>query len=183
MTKSRVVSVFGSSRPEPDSPDYRQAYALGEALARAGYTIMTGGYGGTMEAASKGAKAAGGHVIGVTVALFEEAGYRTGPNPYNDEIIRYDTLHERLLHLVSRGDAAIALPGGIGTLSEVFLTWSLLQVGEIRRKPFILLGEWWTGIMECVYGDGTYIREEDRSLLRVAYTPDEVIALLREKGV
>ncbi len=138
---------------------------------------MTGGYYGTMEAVSKGAKLAGGHVIGVTVSMFEGTGQLT-PNAYNDEVVCYDTLHERLYHLVTRCDAAVALQGGIGTLSEVTLMWSLLQVGEIRAKPFVLLGKRWQDLLNQFYGEGEYIRAEHMKLWKCVPTPQEVIRAL-----
>ncbi len=175
--KRGVVSVFGGSSPRPGTPAYDEAYRLGRLLAEEGYAVMTGGYGGTMEAASKGAREAGGHVIGVTVAAFERDGHH--PNPYLDEVIRYERLPDRLLHLVTRCDAAVALRGGIGTLSEVSLLWSLLQSGQIEPKPFILLGEEWRTLFEMYYGNGEYISGQHMGLFRIARTPEQVITLLR----
>lgn len=172
-----TVSVFGGGSPQPGEPAYEQAYELGKQLAEAGYTVMTGGYSGTMEATSRGAKEAGGHVIGVTVGLFERVGL--SPNPYIDQIIQYDELSERLLHVVKRGDAAIALPGGVGTLSEVALMWSLLQTGEVPPRPFILVGEHWADLLQTYYGAGTYIRDADMSLWQVARTSEQAVMMLR----
>ena len=136
---AKIVSVFGGSAPRPETAPYAEARALGAALAQAGWTVATGGYSGVMEAASRGAHEAGGHVIGVTCSLIEEwKGLRA--NAWVKEEKRFATLRERLGHLVEFCDAAIALPGGVGTLSEVALTWSLLQTGEIKRKPLITIG-------------------------------------------
>lgn len=179
MSKPLVVSVYGSARPQPHHPLYMQAERLGRLLGEAGYTVMTGGYGGVMEAASKGAKQAGAHVIGVTVGLFERSGRRSGPNPYVDEVIRYDTLSERMLHIVTQCDAAVALAGGIGTLNEVALTWSLMQVGEIKPKPFVLLGREWLDLFTLYRGDGSFITEEEMSLWQPANTPEEAVTLIR----
>jgi uncharacterized protein (TIGR00725 family) len=129
----RTIALFGSGSAPADHPVLVEAERLGRLLTETGFTLLCGGYGGTMEAASKGAKSGGGFVIGVTVALFERQGYRPGPNRYVDQVIRYDTLRERLYHLVERCDGAVVLPGGIGTLSELALTWSLMQVGEIEQ--------------------------------------------------
>ena len=172
-----VISVFGSSSPRPGSADYEAARIVGRLLVGAGFAVQTGGYAGTMEAASKGAKAAGGQVIGVTVGQFDRDGLR--PNPYIDEIISFESLSERLLHLVKASDASIALPGGLGTLSEVALTWSLLQVAEVAPRPFILIGEQWGDLMRNFYGDGSYIREVDMHLWRVVRTPEQAVTLLR----
>jgi uncharacterized protein (TIGR00730 family) len=173
----QVVSVYGSSAPQPGEDGYELAHRLGRELAGAGYTVMTGGYAGTMEAVSRGAHEAGGHVIGVTARLFDAMGHEA--NSYIDEEIAYDTLAERLLHLVTRSDAAVALPGGVGTLSEVALTWSLLQTGEITPRPFVLLGEWWDAWMRAYYGEGQYIREQHLHLFQVARTPQQAVTMLR----
>lgn len=172
-----IVSVFGGSAPRPGEPAYDEAYRLGKLLGQAGYNVMTGGYMGTMEATSRGAKETGAHVIGVTVGLFEQAG--RSPNGYVDEVVHYDTLSERLLHLVKGCQAAVALPGGIGTLSEVTLMWSLLQTGEIEPMPFVLLGEDWRRLMQSIYGTGQYIREADMSLVQIARTPEQAVTMLR----
>ena len=177
MTASPIVTVFGGSRPRPGDPAYAEAEALGRLLAEAGYTVQTGGYSGTMEATSKGAKAAGGHVVGVTVGLFEAEGGQ--PNGFIDEVVHFELLADRLLYLVRSCRAAIALPGGIGTLSEVALTWSLLQVAEITPRPFILIGEQWGDLLRTFYADGSYIREADMHLWRIARTPEQAVTLLR----
>jgi len=174
-----IVTVYGSSQPAPDSPAYTDAERVGRLLGEAGYSVMTGGYFGTMEAVSKGAKEAGAHVIGVTVSIFEGSGKRSGPNSYCDEIIRYDTLRDRLYHLVTRCDAAVALPGGIGTLSEVALTWSLLQVGEISPRPFVLVGERWGKTLSDFYDGGQYIDHNHLRLWQIAPTPEQVAPLIR----
>src|SRR3972149_3812445 len=139
----RIASVFGGSAPKPGTPPYEEARALGATLARAGWTVATGGYTGVMEAASRGAAEAGGHVIGVTCGLIENGVEGLRANAWVGEEIKFATLRERLYHLVEFCDAAIAMPGGIGTLSEVALTWSLLQTGEMPRKPFVVVGRLW----------------------------------------
>lgn len=175
----KTVTVFGASTPRPDSDAYRSAESVGRALGKAGFTVMTGGYFGTMEAVSKGAKAEGARVIGVTVKIFEGDGKRPGPNAFNDEVIQYDYLRDRLYHLVSRCDAAVALPGGIGTLSEVALTWSLLQVSEIKHMPFVLVGEKWGKLLSDFYGGGLYVAEHYMKLWEVAHTPEQVVSLIQ----
>lgn len=175
---SPVVTVYGASNPRPGETDYQLGEELGRLLGEAGYTVMTGGYFGTMEAVSKGAKSAGAHVIGVTVALFEGPGKRPGANAYVDEVISYHTLRDRLYHLVSRCDAAIALPGGIGTLSEVALTWSLMQAGEIGPRPFIVFGGW-EELLTRLYGDGRYIRAQYMRLWQAASSAPEAVNLLK----
>ena len=179
MKQNKTVSVFGGSTPRPGDSAYKEAEELGRLLAEAGYSVMTGGYGGTMEAVSKGAKEAGGHVIGVTVEMFEEGGLRAA-NQYVDEVIRYETLSDRLMHLVTQCDAAVALRGGIGTLSEVALTWSLLQVREIETMPFVLVGDEWQDVLMLFYGTGRYIQESHMQLWACARTPEDVMSLLKD---
>ncbi|HSD85483.1 MAG TPA: LOG family protein [Anaerolineae bacterium] len=171
-----IAVVFGSNSPQVGDFDYEQARELGCLLAQAGYVVATGGYFGTMEAASRGAKEAGGHVVGVTTSLFDEV--RLHPNAYLDEEIKFPTLFQRLHHLVTMADAWVALPGGIGTLSEVALTWSLLQVGEVKRQPFVLVGEMWHATIERFSND-RYVRTAYRELVKYADTIQDVLAQLK----
>jgi hypothetical protein len=174
--KGPVAVVFGSNSPKEGDPDYAAARQLGYALAQAGYVVATGGYFGTMEAASRGAKEAGGHVIGVTTSIFD--GVRLQPNAYLDEEIKLPTLFQRLHHLVTMADVWVALPGGIGTLSEVALTWSLLQVGEMPRQPFVLVGAQWRQTIGGFSND-YYVRPQYRALLRYADDVMQVVDLLK----
>src|SRR5438477_6894431 len=137
----KVVGIFGSAEGQPGTPDYGDALNLGKMLAQAGCMVMTGGYGGAMGAVSKGAAEAGGYVIGVTVGLFKERGLV--PNPYLHEEVHLPTLAERLNYLIVKPDAYVFLKGGAGTLSEMALAWSLLQVAEIPARPMILVGSMW----------------------------------------
>jgi uncharacterized protein (TIGR00730 family) len=171
-----IVTVYGSNSPQAGEAEYEQARALGRLLAQHGYVVATGGYAGTMEAASRGAKEAGGHVIGVTTALFD--GIRRSANPYLDEEIKLPTLFQRLQHLVTLADAWVALPGGIGTLSEVALTWSLMQVGELPRHPFVLVGAMWRTTIGEFSGD-YHVRPQFRELIQYAETVEQVLPLLK----
>jgi uncharacterized protein (TIGR00730 family) len=177
----RIVSVFGGSAPKPGTPAYETARTLGGALARAGWTVATGGYSGVMEAASRGAAEAGGHVIGVTCGLIEDwKGLRA--NAWVKEEIKFATLRERLYRLVEFCDAAVALPGGIGTLSEVALTWSLLQTGEIKRKPFVVVGRVWSETVSTFMreADG-YLHAGDAELIRVARDVEEAVRRISDQ--
>lgn len=153
MTKTIVV--FGGSNP--DSHDYDQALKLGRLLGSRGWTVVTGGYIGTMEAVSRGAAEQGGHVVGVTCDEIER--FRpVGPNPWVQEERRYSTLFERLQEMVTAGDAAIALPGGAGTLTEICLLWNHLLIGALTPRPLILVGSGWQTVMTTfftVLGDYT----------------------------
>ncbi len=176
MTK---ISVFGGSSPKRGSEAYQQAYQLGKLLAEAGVTVMTGGYMGTMEAASRGASEAGGHVIGVTCEEIEQ--WRPiGPNQWVAEEWRCETFRERLNSLIDNCDGAIALPGGIGTLLEICLTWNQLVIGSIDPKPLILMGEAWHKLMETLFHElGDYISLQHREYIAFAPDPEAACHLLQ----
>lgn len=174
-----VISVFGSSAPRPGSPAYEQARTLGRLLADAGFAVATGGYVGTMEATSQGANEAGGHVIGVGSAQIER--FRPGGlNRWVAEEIRYERLQERVLHLVRYNDGIIVLPGGIGTLSELSLAWSFLQVGEMEPRPLVLVGEIWRETMQALLRS-EYVQEPHAGLLHFATGPEEAVAHIVEE--
>jgi uncharacterized protein (TIGR00730 family) len=169
-----VISVFGSSAPTPGSPGYEEARTVGRLLAEAGFAVATGGYCGTMEAVSQGAAEAGGRVIGVTCDQIEV--FRPlGPNRFVTEEIRFPTLPERVQHLVRENDGMIVLSGGIGTLSELAMAWSLLQVAEIPARPLVLLGEIWQGTMRAFFNPD-FIRQQDMDMLFLADSPETAVA-------
>ena len=152
---SKVIGVYGSAATKAEAPEYADAVALGAAIARAGYSVMTGGYAGMMGAVSRGAAEAGGHVIGVTVGLFKERGLI--PNPFLHEEIHLPTLSTRLNHLIVAPDAYVVLKGGAGTLSEFALAWSLLQVGELPLRPLIAVGPLWKSLVPLLAKEGTLL--------------------------
>lgn len=162
------VSVFGGSQPKPDSPAYEEARQLGKLLAQHDHTVLTGGYIGTMEAVSRGAHEAGGHVIGVTCAEIER--WRSvGANQWVKEQVRRETLLERLQALIQECDAAIALPGGPGTLTEISLMWNLMIVESMRRRPLVLVGDGWQSVFDQLFQAlGAYVPVNQRELLRFA---------------
>ena len=171
-----IVSIFGGSALAPASPGYQEALALGRLLAQAGYTVATGGYDGAMEAASRGAKEAGGHTIGVTASHF--ASRKFSPNAWIDQEIAFPTLFQRLHHLVTFSHALVALRGGVGTLSEVALAWSLMQVAEMPCKPFVLVGPHWRRLLATFQREST-VKEHDLDLLSFAPTVEAVVSLLQ----
>ena len=172
------VSVFGGSQPKPGSLAYEEARQLGDLLAKRGHTVMTGGYIGTMEAVSRGAAEAGGHVIGVTCGEIER--WRdVGANQWVKEEWRKQTLVERLQVLIRECDAAIALPGGPGTLTETSLMWNLMIVESMRRRPLILIGDGWQTVFDQVlHSFGEYIPEAQKELLQFARDVKSAIELL-----
>jgi uncharacterized protein (TIGR00730 family) len=173
---SSIISVFGSSAPQPGSADYEMARDLGRRLAQAGFIVQTGGYVGVMEGASQGANEAGGHVIGVTCDQIE-AFRPLKANPWVKEEIRHLTLRERVLYLVDHCDGITVMPGGIGTLSELALAWSFAQVGEMSPKPIIPIGGLWQRTL-AAFIDRAYVRPEHFALLSPVRTVAEAVEVL-----
>jgi uncharacterized protein (TIGR00730 family) len=152
---------------------------MGRLLAQAGYAVATGGYGGVMEGASRGAVEAGGHAIGVTCTLIED--WREGliANQWVKEEIRFASLRERLFHLVSFCDAAVALGGGIGTLAEISFLWSLAQTGEVPLKPLVVVGPIWRETLQAFMKESEgYIRPGDKDLITFVESVDDVVGRL-----
>lgn len=141
----KIITVFGSSRPKPGDADYQEARALGKALAARGFAVGTGGYGGTMEAASRGAKEGGGKTYGITAEFFAR-----GANQWVDVEIRKKTWAERLFALIEMADGFVACKGGTGTLVELAVVWEMLNKSVMAAKPFVVLGDFWTPVLERV---------------------------------
>ncbi len=162
------ISVFGGSQPKMGSTAYAEAQSLGTLLAQRGHTVLTGGYMGTMEAISRGAAEAGGHVIGVTCEEIER--WRsTGANPWVLEEWKKETLIQRLQSLIESCDAALALPGGPGTLTEISLMWNLMIIGSLPPRPLVLIGEGWQTVFNQVFlALGGYSPPGQRELLKFA---------------
>jgi predicted Rossmann-fold nucleotide-binding protein len=151
---------------------------LGELLAQRGHTVLTGGYIGTMEAVSRGAHEANGHVIGVTCEDIENW-RKVKANGWVKEERRKKTLIERLQALVEGCDAAIALPGGAGTLAEVSLMWNLMIVESLPRRPLILIGSGWQSTFDQFFRSfETYMPVHQRELLRFAKDVGTAVKLL-----
>lgn len=181
MTERRpfTVSVFGGSAPLPGSDAYDQAERLGRLLAKNGYAVATGGYIGTMEAVSKGAADAGGRVIGVTCDQIEQ--WRDVlPNPWIDHEIRCPTLRTRVVRLIDEAQAIVALPGGIGTLSEIALAWSMIQIGEIGPRALVLVGDEWQHTFRTFFeGAESYVAVKDRETLTFVQDAEDVVNALQ----
>ncbi len=177
------ISVFGGASPSQDSQAYQQAYHLGQLLGEARAAVLTGGYMGTMEAVSKGASETGAHVIGVTAEEIEN--WREAkPNQWIAEEWRCKTLRERLGKLVENCDAVIALPGGVGTLAEISLTWNQVIVQAITPKPIILLGHEWHQVMETLFTKlGAYVPVASREYLGFAPSPKDAVELLKSLSI
>jgi uncharacterized protein (TIGR00730 family) len=174
------VSVFGGSTPQPGDSAYQQAYDLGQILAQAGYTVITGGYIGTMEAVSRGAAESGGHVIGATCDEIEH--WRpVKANKWVIEEVHFHSMRERLHYLIETCAGALALPGGIGTLAEIAVMWSHLQTGVLTNRALILIGDKWRETFQQFIDDfAPYVKSEHRGLLMYAPDADGAFSLLEQ---
>ena len=174
----RVVTCLGFADAHEDEPLYRDAYEVGEALATAGYVVANGGGPGVMRATSKGAKSAGGKVIGVTfypkdVALFEG---RDKKNPIDEEF-KTESYLERTLKLLDVGQAYVIFKGGTGTISEFGMAWGLARLYLGHHKPLILYGKFWENIM-AAFMSNMRMRPEEFQVYRVVSSAEEVIKAL-----
>ena len=141
------VSIFGSARVAPGSPEYMAAEKLGRLLAQAGFSVITGGGGGVMEAGNKGAAEAGGHSVGLNIELpFEQR-----PNPYANVRLSFRYFFIRKVIFVKYSVAYVVMPGGFGTLDELSEAITLIQTKRIRPFPVFLVGsEYWQGLVDWI---------------------------------
>jgi uncharacterized protein (TIGR00730 family) len=174
-----AVSFFGSARTPPDHPNYALARELARRLGEEGFAIITGGGPGIMEAANRGGRDAGVPSVGLNIELpFEQ-----GPNPYQDLRLDFQFFFTRKVMFVRYATAFVVLPGGFGTLDELFEALVLEQVDKIRDFPIVLVGTaFWSGLLEWsrehLIGEGL-IKPGDLDLLRVTDDPDEVVRIVR----
>jgi len=174
------VTVFGSARFTEEHPYYRLARRTGAELAKVGLTVITGGGPGIMEAANRGAKEMGGRSIGCNIELPVEQ----KPNAYLDQWITFHHFFVRKVMLVKYSYAFVALPGGLGTLDEIFETATLIQTGKIQEFPLVLIGrEFWQPLLdfmrERLIHAGT-IDRADAERFFVTDSPEEAVASLAE---
>lgn len=176
MENRQQVSVFGTARSKEGDTDYAEAQELGRLLAEAGFIVCTGGYSGAMEAVSRGAHEAGGHVVGVTVAGWDEGGRAKQPNRWVIEEIRAASLASRVERLVE-SEALVAIRGGIGTLLEIAMAWNLMQVGQLPRKPLILVGQSWHAVAAAIAAN-LIVDEHDIAIVTQVATVEQAAAVL-----
>jgi len=172
-TNSKRVTVFGGSRCGPDSAEYQEALRLGRLLVEAGFEVCSGGYAGVMEAISRGAHEAGGHVIGITMEQF-----KSEPNRYLKKIEPSADFYARLQMLILNSVGYIALRGGMGTITEISLVWNKLVMNVLPNRPLILLGECWPGAIGCLR-EHLVISDDDMSHLNFVKTAEEAVTVLR----
>ena len=166
------IAILGSARLTENDEWWAQAYKLGALLAKEGYVIVTGGYGGLMTATSRGVHEAGGRAIGLPMQHW------TGiaPNPWNADL-RWSSNYGTRLNYILHCDAVIALPGGVGTLSEMAIAWSASQT-ERRALPLVLLGDCWLQVIKAVR-ENLVVSDVDLNLLRFAASPEEAVRELQ----
>jgi uncharacterized protein (TIGR00730 family) len=175
-----AVSIFGSARTKPDDPYYQKAELLARLLAEHGFSVITGGGPGVMEAANKGAAEAGGKSVGMNIRLpFEQK-----PNPYANLTIDYKYFFIRKVMFVKYAMAYVILPGGFGTMDELFEALTLIQTKRIKPFPVILMGsEYWKGLYDwlkkAMLRDDK-IAPEDLELFQVIDDPEEVVRHIKK---
>jgi uncharacterized protein (TIGR00725 family) len=150
----KLVAVFGPGNIPVNDPLYREAERFGSLLASAGFGVVTGGYDGVMEAASKGARESGGIAIGVTAEVYYARG-REG-NAYLSREVRVKSATDRLMELLDLPDAWTAIGNSTGTLAEIAMAWDFLTKAFLPNKPILLIGESWKGFVEYVSTDAQF---------------------------
>ena len=176
------VTVFGSARFEEDHRYYRLAREMGRRIAQAGYTVMTGGGPGIMEAANRGARDVGGHSVGCNIQLQQEQ----EPNPYLDRFVEFDHFFVRKVMLVRYSNAFVVMPGGFGTLDEVFETATLIQTGKVANFPIVALGsDYWGHLAEFAQRAMVHnetISPEDMDLISITDSLDDAMEIILGAG-
>lgn len=174
------VSIFGSARTAPDDPQYQLAQEMAEAIVKAGLGIITGGGPGIMEAANKGAKAAGGTSVGLNINL----PYEQKANPYidRDKLMNFEYFFVRKVMFIKYSQGFVVMPGGLGTLDELFEALTLIQTEKIKKFPILLVGkDYWGGLLKWIKAlllKEHKIDAEDLDLIHVVETKEEVIEQL-----
>ena len=176
-----TVTVYGSARATPESPAYESAERMGRALAKAGFSVVTGGGPGVMEAANKGAAEAGGTSIGIAIDAPGEV-----PNTYSNVSMSLHYFFVRKVMLVWRASGYVLMPGGLGTLDELFETTTLMATEKLEPFPVVLFGsDYWTGLVDWLR-DSTlergFISQADIDRLVVTDDIDEVVRLMKSSG-
>jgi hypothetical protein len=173
------VSIFGSSRVRPGEETYETAVAIAKKLAENGYHVITGGGPGVMEAANKGAREGGGKSVGLNIRLPMEE----GPNPYADIQLDFRYFFVRKVMFVKYAQAYVGMPGGFGTLDEIFEAITLIQTKRIKPFPVILVGsDYWGPLWEWVRStllERGLISSEDLDLVSMLDDPDEVVKTIK----
>lgn len=185
MRAEKIVTVFGSSRPKAGDAEYEEARRLGILLAQRGLAVCSGGFGGVMEAVSRGAKEGGGKTYGVTAEFFKRKA-----NAWVDTEVRMETWDERLFELIRLADGFAVCKGGTGTLVELAVVWEMLNKSVIAGKPIAVVGDFWQPILDRVreVEQGPRPSTEDRvwgeangNLVYSAVSPEEASQYLADR--
>ena len=177
---ANAVTIFGSARVQPNNPYYKKAEYLAHRLAEEGFSVITGGGPGIMEAGNRGAAEAGGKSVGMNIHLpFEQK-----PNPYANINIEYNYFFIRKVMFVKYAMAYVVLPGGFGTLDELFEALTLIQTRRIKSFPVILMGsEFWQGMIDwlksTVLREGN-ISQDDLAIIEIIDDPEEVVKYIKK---
>ena len=172
----RIVTIFGGAKCQELDDEYRDAHRVGELLATAGFTICTGGYLGVMEAASRGAREAGGRVLGIVMNQF-----KSEPNRYLTDKVATPHFYERLQRLITRSVGFVAIRGGMGTVTELSLVWNKIQTKVIEPRPLVLLGDCWPPVVEQ-WKKYLAVSDADVAALDFARTPEEAVEIIKLKS-
>src|SRR3954466_10358114 len=176
------VTVFGSARIKPDDPHYELALKMGAAIARLGFTVMTGGGPGIMEAANRGAKEVGGRSVGCNIELpFEQVS-----NIYLDRCVRLHYFFVRKALLIKYSYAFVVMPGGAGTLDELFEALTLIQTGKIKNFPIVIIGtSYWKELIEFIGKMSQFgmIDPADVHLIHATDSVDEAVEHIRRNAI
>jgi len=175
-----AVTIFGSARATPGDETYEKTYEIAKKLSLHGYNVITGGGPGVMEAGNKGAKEGGAKSVGLNIQLPLEQ----SPNPYSTLKLNFQYFFVRKVMFVKYAQAYIGMPGGFGTMDEIFEALTLIQTKRIKPFPVILVGtQYWTGLLEWIRNTlvyGKYISPEDLDFFTLLDDPDEVVHTIRK---
>ncbi|MCX5853065.1 MAG: TIGR00730 family Rossman fold protein [Deltaproteobacteria bacterium] len=176
----QAVTIFGSARVRPDDPYYKKAEHVARRLVENGFSVITGGGPGIMEAANKGAAEAGGQSVGMNIRL----PYEQKPNPYANIVLEYKYFFVRKVMFVKYAVAYIILPGGFGTMDELFEALTLIQTKRIKPFPVVLMGsEYWKGLVDWLRDTmlrNEKIDESDLDIIQITDDPDEAVRHIKK---
>ncbi len=178
-----AVTLFGSTRVKPDHPYYQKAEEVARLLVKEGFSVLTGGGPGIMEAANKGAAEAGGNSIGLNIKLPMEQ----HPNPYSNIKLEFRYFFVRKVMMVKYAVAFVCFPGGFGTMDELFEAVTLVQTHKIRPVPVVIVGsEYWAGLFEWlkkrVLEEGM-ISPEDMDIVQLLDEPTEIVRFIKDRAI
>ncbi len=174
-----AVSIFGSARITEESPYYVSALELARKLADNGFAVITGGGGGIMEAANRGAAGKNGKSVGLNIILPREQ----EPNPYTDLLIEFDYFFVRKVMFIKYASAYVIMPGGFGTLDELFEAVTLIQTDRIKPLPVILFGSsYWSGLLDWIREqllENKMISLRDLDIIHLTDDPEEIVSIVK----